>query len=125
VVIRPGEVAPPWTVRDKVVGGLANSVSLFAAAGWLASAGWEQLLNSSPNYGTDSGAFGQRLGAAAIRGTSEGIFTNSLFAPLFHEDPRYYVMGSGHPFLKRVVYAGTRAIITRTDSGHTTPNFAF
>ena len=114
----------PMTVRDKVVGGLANSVSLFSATGWLAAAGWAQLLNSSPNYGTDSGAFGQRLGAAAIRSTSQGIFTNSLFAPLFHEDSRYYVMGAGHPFLKRVVYAGTRAIITRTDSGHSTPNFA-
>jgi hypothetical protein len=124
MVVRPGEVARPMTVRDKVVDGLANSVSLFSATGWLAAAGWAQLLNSSPNYGTDSGAFGQRLGAAAIRGTSQGIFTNSLFAPLFHEDSRYYVMGAGHPFLKRVVYAGTRAIITRTDSGHSTPNFA-
>jgi hypothetical protein len=123
-VVNPGEVAQPMTVRDKVLGGMANSVSLFSAAGWFAAAGWEQLLNSSPNYGTDSGAFGQRLGAAALRGVSEGVFSNSLFAPLFHEDPRYYVMGAGHPFFKRLVYAGTRAIITRTDSGHTTPNFA-
>jgi hypothetical protein len=47
-----------------------------------------------------------------------------VFAPIFHEDPRYYVMGSGHPFLKRLVYAGTRVLITRTDSGHSTPNYA-
>jgi hypothetical protein len=124
MIVNPGEVAQPMPVRDKVLGGLASSVSLFSATGWLAAAGWEQLLNSSPNYGTDSGAFGQRLGAAAIRGVSEGVFSNSLFAPLFHEDPRYYVMGKGHPFFKRLVYAGTRAIITRTDSGHTTPNFS-
>ena len=123
-VVNPGEVAPPMTVREKVLGGMTNSVSLYSATGWLAAAGWEQLLNSSPNYGTDSGAFGQRLGAAALRGISEGVFSNSLFAPLFHEDPRYYVMGAGHPFFKRLVYAGTRAIITRTDSGHTTPNFS-
>jgi hypothetical protein len=124
MIVNPGEVAQPMPVRDKVVGGLANSVSLFSATGWLAAAGWSHLTNGSPNYGTDSGAFGQRLGAAAIRGVSEGVFTNSLFASLFHEDPRYYVMGSGHPFFKRLVYAGTRPIITRTDSGHTTPNFA-
>ena len=123
-VVNPGEVAQPMTVRDKVVGGMADSVSLFSATGWLAAAGYAQLTNGSPNYGTDSGAFGQRLGAAAIRGVSEGIFSNSLFAPLFHEDPRYYVMGKGHPFFKRLFYAGTRAIITRTDSGHTTPNFS-
>ena len=124
MVINPGEVTEPMSVRDKVVSGFASQVSLFSASGWLAAAGWEQLTNGSPNYGTDSGAFGQRLGAAALRGASEGIFSNSLFAPLFHEDPRYYVMGPGHPFFKRLVYAGTRAIITRTDSGHTRPNFS-
>ncbi len=112
------------TVKEKVVGGLKDSVSLFSAAGWLGSAGWEQLWNSSPNYGTDSGAFGQRLGAAALRGISEGVFSDSLFAPIFHEDPRYYVMGKGHNFFKRAIYAGTRTIITRTDDGHTTINLA-
>jgi hypothetical protein len=123
-VVNPGEVAQPMTVRDKVFGGMINSVSIYSATGWLAAAGWEQLWNDSPNYGTDAGAFGQRLGAAALRGVSEGVFSNSLFAPLFREDPRYYVMGSGHPFFKRLVYAGTRVLITRTDSGHKTPNFS-
>jgi hypothetical protein len=33
-------------------------------------------------------------------------------------------MGPGHPFFKRLVYAGTRVLITRTDSGHATPNFS-
>jgi hypothetical protein len=124
MVIHSGEVAQPMPVRDKVLSGFASQASLFSATGWLAAAGWEQLTNGSPNYGTDSGAFGQRLGAAAIRNISQGVFSISLFAPLFHEDPRYYVMGTGHPFFKRLVYAGTRAIITRSDSGHTTPNFS-
>jgi hypothetical protein len=124
MVVNPGEIAQPMTVREKVLGGMVNSVSLYSATGWLAAAGWAQLWNSSPNYGTDSGAFGQRLGAAALRGVSEGVLSNSFFAPIFHEDPRYYVMGAGHPFIKRAWYAGTRAIITRTDSGHTTPNFS-
>jgi len=124
MTISPGEIADPMNVHDKVVGGIKDSVSLFSAIGWFASAGWEQLWNDSPNYGTNAGAFGQRLGAAVARGVSEGIFSESLFAPLFHEDPRYYIMGPGHPFFKRLVYAGTRAIITRTDSGHLTPNFS-
>jgi hypothetical protein len=124
MIIAPGEIADPMTVHDKIVSGFKNSVSLSSAAGWLSTAGWQQLRNSRPNYGTDAGAFGQRLGAATIRATSEGLFRESLFAPLFHEDPRYYIMGKGHPFFKRLVYAGTRSIITRTDSGHATPNFA-
>jgi hypothetical protein len=123
MVIAPGEIADPMSVHDKIVGGMKDSVSLFSALGWLGSAGWSQLTNGTPNYGTDAGAFGQRLGAATIRGVSEGVFSESLFAPLFHQDPRYYVMGPGHPFIKRLFYAGTRAIITRNDNGHLAPNF--
>jgi hypothetical protein len=124
MTVSPNQIASPMTVRDKVVGGFKDSFSLFSATGWLAAAGWEQLTNGSPNFGTDSGAFGQRLGAAALRSGSEGVFSESLFAPLFHEDPRYYIMGSGHSFFKRLVYSGTRVLVTRTDSGRSTPNFA-
>jgi hypothetical protein len=124
VVVLPGEIAKPMTVHDKGAAGLKNSVSLFSVTGWIASAGYEQLTNGSPNYGTDAGAFGQRLGIGAIHGISNGVFSTSLFAPIFHQDPRYYVMGPGHPFLKRLVYATTRSIIGRTDSGHSTANFA-
>jgi hypothetical protein len=122
--IEPGQGAPALTAGDKVVGGLKDSFSLFAALGWFASAGWEQLTNGSPNYGTDRGAFGERLGVAAIRDSSESIFSDCVMAPLLHEDPRYYRMGSGHNFVVRAIYAGTRTIITKTDGGKTTPNFA-
>jgi hypothetical protein len=124
LTVYQGEIAAPMTISDKVKGGLKNSVSLFSMTGWLASAGYEQLTNGSPNYGTDAGAFGQRLGIGAIHGISNGVFSNSLFAPIFHEDPRYYVMGPGHPFFRRLVYAGTRCIISRTDSGRSIPNYA-
>ncbi len=124
MVIQPGEITDPMTVHEKVVGGIKDSVSLFSALGWVFSAGYEQVTNGSPNYGTNSTAFGQRFGAAVARGVSEGIFSESLFAPLFHQDPRYYVMGRGHPFFKRLVYAGTRTIITRNDNGHLAPNFS-
>jgi hypothetical protein len=124
MTIAPNEIAQPMPVRDKIVGGLGDSVSLFAATGWVASAGWSHWTNGSPNYGTDKGAFGQRLGAAALRNISQDIFHDCLFAPILHEDPRYYIMGRGHNVLKRAIYAGTRTIITRSDSGHTRPNFS-
>lgn len=124
MTVFPGEIADPMTVSDKVKAGLKNSVSLFSMTGWITSAGYEQMTNGSPNFGTDAGAFGQRLGFGAIHGITNGVFSNSLFAPIFHEDSRYYVMGRGHPFLKRLVYATTRTIISRTDSGRPTPNYA-
>jgi hypothetical protein len=122
--IQPGQTAPSLTAGDKVLLGLKDAVSPFAAIGWLASAGYEQALNGSPNYGTDRGAFGQRLGAAAIRDISEGVFSDSVMAPILHEDPRYYRMGPRRNFIVRLIYAGTRPILTRTDGGRTFPNLA-
>lgn len=124
MVIAPNEIAEPMTNRDKFVGGMKDSFSLFAITGWVFSAGWTQLTNGSPNYGTDAGAFGERLGAAAIRSSSESVFSECLFAPIFHEDPRYYVMGRGNNFFKRAIYAATRVVITKSDSGREVPNFA-
>jgi hypothetical protein len=80
--------------------------------------------NGSPNYGTDRGAFGRRLGDAVIRDTSEDILSDSVMSPLFREDPRYYRLGPSHNFFARLVYAGTRPLITRSDSGHASLNLA-
>lgn len=124
MTIAPNEIAQPMSVQDKIVGSAKDSVSLFAATGWVFSAGWSHLNNGSPNYGTDKGAYGQRLGAAAVRNISQDIIGNCLFAPILHQDPRYYIMGRGNNFFKRTVYAATRTIVTRTDSGHITPNFS-
>lgn len=124
VTIQPGETAPRLTQHDKVVLGLRQSFTLFSVAGWTASAGYNQLINGSPNYGTDSGAFGERLGATAIRSVSHNIMGNAVFAPLLHEDPRYYKMGTGHNPAKRALYAATRALITRSDDGRARPNYS-
>lgn len=86
------------------------------------SAGYEHVLNSEPNYGTDKGAFGERLGAAAIRETTQGAFTDIVFAPLLREDNRYYVKGPHYNPVKRTLYAVTRPLITRTDNGNATIN---
>jgi hypothetical protein len=122
--ILPGMTAQPISARDKVMIGLQDSYSLMNFGGMFAAAGYEQLRNSEPNYGTDRGAFGERVGAAAIRDTTQGVFTDAVFAPLLHEDPRYYVEGSQYSTIHRALYAVTRPLITRTDSGRKTLNGA-
>jgi hypothetical protein len=122
--IAPGQQAPRLTIGDKVLLGFRSSVTPFSMLGWAFSAGFSQARDGSPNYGTNGKAFAQRLGASAARNESEGVFSDALMAPLFHEDPRYYEMGPGHSFGKRLFYAATRTIITRTDDGRATPNFA-
>jgi hypothetical protein len=122
--ILPGQIAPSLTAGDKVLLGVRNAFSPFEASGWIAESGYEQLMNGSPNYGTNRRAYGQRLGAAAVRDSSEDIFTDSVMANIFHEDPRYYQMGPAHNFFVRMVYSGTRPIFTRMDSGRISLNLA-
>ena len=116
--------APPQTAKDKVILGLRESVTPFSMVGWVFSAGWAQLIDGSPDYGSNGKAFAQRLGAAAALSASREIFSDSVLAPIFHQDPRYYQLGKGHKFLNRAIYAGTRPIIGRTDSGKLIPNYS-
>jgi hypothetical protein len=122
--VEPGQAAPQLSVKDKALLGVRDAFSPFAALGWLAASGVEQWMNDSPNYGTGRGAFGQRLGAAVLRDSSEGILSDSVMSPLLREDPRYYRLGPAHNLFVRLAYAATRTIVTRTDSGRTSPNFA-
>ncbi len=122
MTVGPGQVGPPQTRRDQVISGIKDSISPFTFGGEIISAGYSHLTNGSPNYGTNAPAFGSRAGASFARGASQNIFSESILAPLLREDARYYQLGSSVPFFHRVVYAGTRPLITRTQSGHQTPN---
>jgi len=122
--IPSGWTAQTITGRDKFLLGVRDLYSPLNFVAMIASAGYEHVLNGEPNYGTDRGAFGQRLGAAAIRESTQGFLTDSVFSPIFHEDPRYYIQGYGHSFLYRTAYAATRPFITRTDNGNSTINAA-
>ena len=66
----------------------------------------------------------ERTGAAVLRDASEEVFTDSIFAPIYRQDPRYYKMGQHRNAALRVVYAISRPLITRTDGGHSAPNLS-
>lgn len=124
MTVAPGQIGPAQTRKQQVVAGLKDSVSPFTFAGEIISAGYSHLTNGSPNYGTNAPAFGSRAGASFARGASQNVFSESVLAPLLREDSRYYQLGSTVPFFHRVIYAGTRPLITRTQSGHQTPNIS-
>jgi hypothetical protein len=122
-VIPAGVAAPQIHKWDKVTLAARDLYSVNSIASFFVSAGWGQLTNGQPNYGTNSGAFGQRLGAAAIRDTSEAFLSNGPFAVWLHQDPRYFALGPQHSIPKRAWYAVTRALITRDSSdGHAVVN---
>jgi hypothetical protein len=123
-LIDPTEIAPKLDTFDKVLMGLKQAASPYAVVGWVGVATYEQAFDRSPNYGQTGKGYAQRLGAAAARASSERIFTDSLYAPLFHTDPRYYVMGRDHGAVRRTVHAVSRVFVTRTDAGGETIDLA-
>jgi hypothetical protein len=122
--IFPNQLAPRLTASDKVQLGLIHGVSPYSVLGWFVSAGYSHVTDGTPNYGVDKGAFGERLGAAALRGYTEEVFTDSVMAPIFHQDPRYYKQGHSHTIVRRVAYAASRVVITRNDDGRSAPNYS-
>jgi hypothetical protein len=122
MTISPGYHAQQLTRHEKVILGFRDMYSPSTFVGEIASAGYSHITNGQPNYGTDKGAFGQRLGASALRDTTENLFSEVILAPMLHEDARYYIEGSHYNFFHRTIYAATRPIITRTDSGKSTIN---
>lgn len=121
--LSPNEPHAPLSTKEKFKLSVLEQARPFAFASEILSAGWEHALNTDPLYGTDSAAFGERLGAAALKQTSQAILTDGLFASIFRQDPRYYRAGSG-PFFHRVEYAVKRTWITSTDSGTSQANYS-
>lgn len=95
----------------------------YAFATQFMGAGWEQLINSNPQYGTDSGAFGERLGAAALLQNSRAILSDGVMAAVFRQDPRYYRQGH-RPVKQRVYHAIARVFVIRSDDGNYQPNYS-
>ncbi len=115
--ILPGQSSQPLSGGDKVTFAFRNVVSPFNFLSILISATYSQGVDSAPHYGQGWGPYGQRIGAAAARNSIQNLAGQALFAPMFHDDPRYYVLGRQHKFFNRVVYAATRVVVTRSDSG--------
>ncbi len=117
-IILPGQQAVALHGREKAIYGLHDSFSWTTITGFTISAGFSQLIDSQPHFGHNPEAFGKREGAAALRSTIQTMTTDAVFSPMFHDDPRYYVLGDGHGFFGRVLYAASRVVITR--SSHST-----
>jgi hypothetical protein len=78
---------------------------------------------SEPQFGHGAIAYG-RYYWHSLADTIDGNFMTEFLVPVAtHEDPRYYTLGHGG-ILKRTVYSVSRLAITRSDTGHPTPNFS-
>jgi hypothetical protein len=121
--IEPFQEPLRLSAGDKIKLSFLQQATPFAFFSMVAAAGWEHLHDGNPKFGTDSAGFGEQLGAAVIRQTSQSVFSDGLAAAAFHQDPRYYrkVQGS---FRQRFLYAASRTWRTRTDDGTPTINYS-
>ena len=85
-----------------------------------------QLTGYAPMYGKYFRAepFAERFAATVGDGVSRNFFADFALASALHEDTRYVREGPGHGVWHRIGYAISRAVITRTDSGASTFNWA-
>jgi len=116
-VVRPYKEAGPLTGFDKIKLSIFSRATVGEAVSTTFSAGWSQWRDSRPHYGRDGEAFEKRLGALAIKQTSQSFFTYGVYAAAFHDDPRYYVMGPTVKPVRRLIYSAERTIFTQKDDG--------
>lgn len=114
---------PPLTAKEKfkVVARGSFDYVQFPWYGFLS--GISQWEDSEPGYGQGAEGYAKRFGASFADGTIENFFTGAILPSALHQDPRYFQLGHGS-FMHRTLYAMSRNLITRTDSGKNEFNFS-
>jgi hypothetical protein len=91
--------------------------------GVAADAGVEQANNSFAGYGQGAAGYGKRFAADLGDNLIDGFLTEAVFPSILHQDPRYFYQGSGS-VKSRLLHAMSWAVIARSDSGHSEPNYS-
>jgi hypothetical protein len=114
---------PPQSVKEKFKTAMLDSLdySSFIFVG--AQAGVAQATKSYPEFGQGAKGYGRYYWHTLADAINENTWVEFIIPSVLHQDTRYYTLGKG-PFGKRVGYAFTRVIITRTDSGHKDFNYS-
>jgi hypothetical protein len=86
-------------------------------------AGANQASNTNPTFGQGLKGYSKRYGLAFADNAIGNFMTSAVFPSALHQDPRFYQMGKGG-FFHRAWYAGTRVLVTRSDSGNAQFNFS-
>ena len=112
---------PPQSIKDKFVTASEDSFDYSSIVLPAFVAGVNLGRNNTPEFGHGGVGYGRYLWHSVVDQTSENYMVEFIVPSLTREDTRYYTLGSGG-FTKRAGYALSRAVVTRTDSGHRTFN---
>lgn len=119
--VSAGVKLPPQSVKEKFKTGALDSFdySSFIFVG--IQAGISQGSNAYPAFRQGAAGYGRYYWHTFADQTDENLWVEGILPVVLHQDSRYYTLGHGG-FIKRGVYAVTRTLITRTDSGKETFN---
>ncbi|HEV2275785.1 MAG TPA: hypothetical protein VGR96_16560, partial [Acidobacteriaceae bacterium] len=121
-IIEPGEASQRLSSPDKLVFSMLEAARLYTMVPALYSASYEQIVGSDPKYGSDAEAFASKFGAGMARSASKRLLADGLFAAAFHQDPRFYRVGTGG-IVHRGLHSAEQALVRRSDGG--SPEFNY
>jgi hypothetical protein len=114
---------PPLTAKQKFAVVARGSFDYVQYPWYAFLSGISQWEDSEPGYGQGMEGYAKRYGAAFADGTIENFMTGAVFPSMLRQDPRYFQLGHGS-FAHRTLYAMSRNLITRTDSGKNQFNYS-
>ncbi|HJX82932.1 MAG TPA: hypothetical protein VJ723_01165 [Candidatus Angelobacter sp.] len=114
---------PPLSVREKFDLAMHDSVdySSFVLVGLLSAQ--SMVMKSYPEFHRGVSGYSRYYWRAFADQASGTFFTEAIVPAITHEDPRYYTLGHGG-FRRRTMYALSRVVVTKTDSGGSEFNFS-
>jgi hypothetical protein len=119
--VSANEKLPPQSVKEKFKTATLDSVDYSAFVFVAGQAGVAQASRSYPEFGEGARGYGRYYWHLLADSINENYWVEFLVPTPLHEDTRYYTLGKGD-VAKRLGYAFTRILITRSDEGHETFN---
>lgn len=116
--------APPMMAKQKYSLALRSlfDPTTFVVVGGVAGA--EQYKNVFPSFGGGLEGYGKRYGAAFATHASAELFTRAVYPSIFHDDPRYFVLGEDGTKRERAQHAIVSTFVTRGDNGRRKVNYS-
>ena len=114
---------PPQSAREKFSAAAHDSFDYGSFVLAAVQAGFAQNSDSYPEFHQGVVGYGRYYWHTLADTADENLMVGGIGPVIFHQDSRFYTLGHGG-FSRRAVYAATRVLITRQDSGREMFNFS-
>jgi hypothetical protein len=119
--VSAGSRLPPQSTKEKFKTGALDSFDYSAFIFVGIQAGISQATDAYPAFHQGAAGYGRYYWHTLADQTDENLWVEAVLPSILHQDSRYYTLGHGG-VIRRSIYAVSRTVITRTDSGGETFN---